>query len=228
MRRVVVINSKGGCGKTTIASSLAACYASSGRATALLDYDPQGSSMAWLEQRGADRAPIHGVRAAGGGAAVTRTFRLSVPPETERVVVDTPASLKRMELVDLIRGAAAILIPVLPSGIDQHVTAAFVGELETAARQAAHGVPVGLVANRTRTGSRAHRNLLERLAALDLPVVATLRETQHYVRCTEQGIGIHELKGASAGVDRKQWQALLEWLEEPAAGAGQAASLGGG
>ena len=48
MRTILVLNSKGGSGKTTIATNLAGYYASSGAAVALADFDPQGSSLDWL------------------------------------------------------------------------------------------------------------------------------------------------------------------------------------
>jgi len=56
MIRIVVINVKGGCGKSTISTNLASLYASRGFQTALYDYDEQSSSMRWLEARPADCA----------------------------------------------------------------------------------------------------------------------------------------------------------------------------
>jgi cellulose biosynthesis protein BcsQ len=44
VRKIVILNPKGGSGKTTIATNLAAYYASSGQPSALMDYDSQGSS----------------------------------------------------------------------------------------------------------------------------------------------------------------------------------------
>src|SRR5262249_61686185 len=67
MRHILVTNAKGGCGKSTIATSLAAYFASEGYATALADYDPQASALSWLEQRPADYAPIAAVPAYESG-----------------------------------------------------------------------------------------------------------------------------------------------------------------
>ena len=50
LRKIVVLNPKGGSGKSTIATNLAAYYAWSGRSVALMDHDPQGSSMRWLRR----------------------------------------------------------------------------------------------------------------------------------------------------------------------------------
>ncbi|MFQ5636069.1 MAG: AAA family ATPase, partial [Gammaproteobacteria bacterium] len=61
MRHIMVLNSKGGCGKSTIATNLASYYAAEGKKVALVDYDPQASSMDWLERRPDNRPPISGV-----------------------------------------------------------------------------------------------------------------------------------------------------------------------
>jgi chromosome partitioning protein len=45
LNRIVILNPKGGCGKSTLATNLAACYAQRGPAPAIMDYDPQGSTM---------------------------------------------------------------------------------------------------------------------------------------------------------------------------------------
>ncbi|HAS28601.1 MAG TPA: hypothetical protein DCS56_00375, partial [Alcanivorax sp.] len=52
-RRLVILvaNSKGGCGKTTLATNLAAYFAHSGQAVTLLDLDPQQSATQWVRLR---------------------------------------------------------------------------------------------------------------------------------------------------------------------------------
>ena len=63
LNKIVILNPKGGCGKSTLATNLAACYAQRGMATAIMDFDPQGSTTAWLNRRPADLPTIHGVAA---------------------------------------------------------------------------------------------------------------------------------------------------------------------
>jgi len=111
MRHILVTNAKGGCGKSTIATSLAAYFASEGYATALADFDPQGSALSWLEQRPADCAPITAVRGFETGLK-------TVPRNAEYVVIDSPAGSYGSSLTELVRKAETIVVPVLPSPID--------------------------------------------------------------------------------------------------------------
>ena len=60
LNKIVVLNPKGGCGKSTLVTNLAASYAKRGATPAIMDYDPQGSTIAWLGRRPKDRPEIHG------------------------------------------------------------------------------------------------------------------------------------------------------------------------
>jgi chromosome partitioning protein len=215
-KKIVVINSKGGCGKTTLSTNLASYYAAHGYPAALFDYDPQDSATRWLTQRPAELAHIHGVAAAHPPEGnVTRSFQMRVPAETRRLILDTPASLKRMELIEILRGAAAVIVPILPSAIDSHVTATFIKDLETELRMHAPGAAVAVVANRVRRNTRAFQTLLRFLEASGMAPVACLRDTQNYVQAAAGGIGIHDMKANVTRIDREHWQPLIDWLESP-------------
>jgi len=214
MKRIVIINNKGGCGKTTLATNLAGFYAASDMPTTLLDYDPQGSSNRWLELRPDDLSPIHRIFACEPiPAGMTRSFAQRVPPETKRLIVDTPASIKRLEMSDLLRKATAVVVPVLPSAIDRHVTLDFIEQLTTLCRQSSYHVPIGIVANRVRSNTRAYRQLIKDLDELAIPLVGVFRDTQNYVRAAEEGKSIAELESRSIQVDRHQWWSMIHWLE---------------
>ncbi|HLW74635.1 MAG TPA: ParA family protein, partial [Gammaproteobacteria bacterium] len=77
--KTVVLNTKGGCGKTTLSTSLAAYYASQGYNTALLDTDPQGSSLRWLANRGARKPVVTGLTGTDKSGRVTKSFLMRVP-----------------------------------------------------------------------------------------------------------------------------------------------------
>lgn len=215
MRRIVVMNTKGGCGKTTIATNLASYYARQGYATALFDYDAQHSSTHWLRLRNGDAAPIHGVTAyAKTSPGMTRSWQLRVPPETERIVVDTPASIDRHDFLDHVRQVDAILIPVLPSPIDTSAAAEFVRNHFLTGKVRTDRVQVGIISNRVRANTRAFQALTRFLGNLGIPVVAELRDSQGYVQATGQGRGIHELTDSRASRERHHWQRVYRWLEQ--------------
>ncbi|HET7369751.1 MAG TPA: AAA family ATPase [Gammaproteobacteria bacterium] len=213
MRRIVLINIKGGCGKTTLATTVAAWYAAAGYSTCLMDMDPQGSSMQWLSLRPADRPPIAGVWAHQQASGMTRSFALRVPPGTERLVIDTPAGLTRMQLGDITRDADAVIVPVLPSAFDIRASSRSIGELLLAARTLRRGHRLAVVANRVRQNTHVYDSLERFLNSLTIPFITSLRSTQHYALAAEQGLGIHELDSRRARTDKAQWQPLIDWLE---------------
>ncbi|HEC20551.1 MAG TPA: ParA family protein, partial [Gammaproteobacteria bacterium] len=118
MHRILVLNAKGGCGKTTLAINLASYYAHQGRVTTLLDYDPQGSAMRWLSLRDSERPAIHGIAAFQRRRDVTRAFQMRLPVEAERVIMDVPAGVTGLGLVEYVQRVDTILLPVLASPID--------------------------------------------------------------------------------------------------------------
>ncbi|HYY60340.1 MAG TPA: P-loop NTPase, partial [Burkholderiales bacterium] len=87
----LVINPKGGSGKSTIATNLAAYFAAARIPTALMDYDPQGSSLNWLRQRPTGLPRIHGANAAPAKPGRMRSLDMRIPEDTRQLVIDAPA-----------------------------------------------------------------------------------------------------------------------------------------
>ena len=206
MRHILITNAKGGCGKSTIATSLAAYFASEGYATTLADFDPQGSALSWLEQRPADYAPITGV-------AGYETGLKNVPRNTEYLVIDSAAGSYGKELTELVRRAETIIVPVLPSPIDMKAAERFVGELLDIAKVADKRAKAALVANRVKENTLIFEELDGVLSRLKIPYLTSFREAQNYIRAYQRGLGIHELPPYLAWPDWEQWDPLIEWLD---------------
>lgn len=214
LQRITIINVKGGCGKTTVATNLASAYANLNMNTALLDFDPQGSSMYWLKTRPSEAAKLHGIAAYPSiSSTVTRSFQLRLPQDTERAIIDTPAGLTGLGLIDQIRDTDTILIPVLPSSIDIRATADFIRDLFLIAKVRPQRTRVCIICNRVKTNTLSFRALERFLQALDIPVIAQLRETQNYVTAADIGLGVHELKSKTNQQDIDAWQQVVNWLE---------------
>jgi chromosome partitioning protein len=212
MQRIIVLNPKGGSGKTTIATNLAAHFAALGALPALMDLDPQGSSARWLRKRPETQAPIHGIAGFERSGTVTRSWQMRVPAECTTLIVDTPAALDSQSLPDITRGADFVLVPVMPSDIDIHAAAKCIADLLLVAKIRRSDDRIGIIANRVRSNTLISQALTRFLNSLDIPLVATLRDTQNYVRTAETGIGIHEMPRWQVRQDLEQWEQLSEWL----------------
>jgi chromosome partitioning protein len=213
MHRIMLLNPKGGCGKTTIATSLASYYAATGLCTALVDYDSQGSSTRWLNVRPAELRSIHGVAAYRNAPGVTRTWQMRLPGDVQRVVVDTAAGLSPTQVPEMAQRADIIVVPVLPSRIDMDAAVDFLVVLERSPAVREGGRRVAVVANRLRGNKRLARELKSFLAAQPFPFIASLRDSSNYERAAELGVGIHDLDSVRSHTDRDQWRPLLAWLE---------------
>jgi chromosome partitioning protein len=215
MQRILVLNPKGGSGKTTVAINIASHFALHGERPVLMDYDRQGSAGNWVKKRKDWQPHIGLISAYERDLRTTRAFQLRVPPNTGRVVIDTPAALSAQEMPDLTRTADKILVPVLPSDIDIHACSRCVQNLLLVAKVQREDNRLGIIANRVRRNTLIYQSLTRFLASLGIPIVATLRDSQNYVRSAESGLGLEEMKPYQVADDLTQWQPLLQWLDQP-------------
>ena len=214
MQRILVLNPKGGSGKTTIATNLASYFAVQGDHPALWDNDPQASSTRWLKKRTPGQPLIHGIAAYERSMRVTRAFQLRVPADAAHVIVDTPAAIPSQDLPALTSNADAILVPVLPSDIDIHACSKCIADLLLVGKVWRGEQRIGVVANRVRRNTRIYQSLLRFLETLRIPVIATLRDSQNYIHAAEEGVGLHEMKRWVVGQDLADWEPLTAWLRE--------------
>ena len=213
MQRIVVLNPKGGSGKTTLAINLAAYFAWRGDSTLLIDRDPQGSATRWLRKRKVPQPEIRGIATFERDSRTTVSWQMRVPEGTDKIVVDSPAAVEARALPELTRDANKIIVPVLPSDIDIHAASRCIADLLLVAKIKRAENRIGVVANRVRKNTLMFQALMRFLEKLDIPVIATIRDSQNYVRAAEQGVGIHEMKSYTVREDLGQWETLLAWLE---------------
>jgi chromosome partitioning protein len=213
MQRIVVLNPKGGSGKTTLAINLAAFFAARGDNTLLMDRDPQGSATRWLRKRKLPQPAINGIATFERDSRTTLSWQMRVPDGTQKIVVDSPAAVEARAMPELVRDANKVIVPVLPSDIDIHAASRCIADLLLVAKIKRAENRIGVVANRVRKNTLMFQSLMRFLEKLDIPVIATIRDSQNYVRAAEQGVGIHEMKAYTVKEDLAQWETLLAWLE---------------
>ena len=211
MRTILVLNAKGGCGKTTVATNLAGYYASRDAKVTLADYDPQGSSTDWLAARPEDRPRIRGM-------AMWTDESQRTPAGTEYLIMDAPARTHEDMLAPLVRRAQTIVMPVLPSPMDMRAAERFLGGLLQPRQVIDAKVKLAVVANRVRDNTRAAGALEDYLNALKLPngrklpFLTVLRASQNYIRAAARGLSVFEFAPLATMQDREEWKPMLRWL----------------
>jgi chromosome partitioning protein len=207
---ILVANSKGGVGKTTLATNLAAHFAVDGKRTVLVDADRQASSMHWCQKRAdMDHAvlPVDGTR---------RDWQRAVPGDAQRVIIDGRAGAMGEDLTAFLDAADAVLVPILPSLIDIEATVPFLDSLAKHPRVHKGKLHVGLVANRMKPWTNASQNALDLLKAWPYPLVAQLRDTQAYVLLAGLGKGLYDYHSEQVRSHQADWAPLFKWLKKVA------------
>jgi len=207
---VAVVNPKGGVGKTTLATNLAGAYAAAGYRTVLGDFDRQQSSRDWLSLRPPELAPIE-----GWDEALEEAGRKRPPRGVTHVVLDTPAQIEARRLAEVLRIADRVLVPMQPSMFDVLAMSRFLAELERALRGRVRLKDrVAVVGMRVDARTRAADELERYVAGLDLPVAATLRDTQNYVQLAAHGLTLFDMPPQRVARDLESWEPLLAWLRD--------------
>lgn len=208
MRTILVASSKGGAGKSTVSTNLAAYFAVEGKATALLDADRQKSSTHWCEKRAHMESavlPLDGTR---------RGWDKSLPDGIQRLVVDAPAGAMGEDLVAFLDIADAVIVPVLPSAIDLEATVPFLNTLVAHPRVKKGKLPVGILANRLKPWTSASQQAVAQLKAWPYPVVGELRDTQAYVLMAALGKSLFDYHSEQIRSHQEDWAPLLRWLKK--------------
>jgi chromosome partitioning protein len=208
MQVIVVASSKGGAGKSTLSTNLAAHFALQGKRTVLIDADRQKSATHWCEKRaGLESAvlPIDGSK---------KGWKKNLPSQTDVVIVDSPAGAMGDDLEDFLEMASAVLVPVLPSTIDLEATVPFLNSLAANARVKKGKLPVALVGNRLKPWTGASQQAITQIKAWPYPVVGELRDTQAYVLMVALGKSVFDYHSEQIRNHQADWAPIFKWLKK--------------
>ena len=217
MNTTLVVNAKGGVGKTTITTNLASFFASRGVPTTIADFDPQGSSLNWVQHRPASAPKIYGADLSSRIGAGLAANRRQIPRETRQLILDAPAGPSRLLLQDLLARTQSILIPVAPSSIDIHATANFIKELLLVGQVRFRSIRVAVLANRVRSARPVYAPLERFVSSLGISFLTKISDSDVYVDAAESGLGVFEMPAEHAEAEQREFLPVATWAqgEEP-------------
>ena len=203
--RIMIINPKGGSGKSTVACNLAGYYANWGMDVSLADMDSQKSSLAWLQSRPPESAFIRGISAANKHSLSAHN--------NGYLILDTPAAINKDNISRIITMADTLIIPVLPSPMDIQAVSIFIYQLLLKHRITSEDMNIAVVANRVRSNTLAYRSLSQFINTLNIPFITTLRDSSVYLKTAEKGLSIFDLQTKAAHNIMEDWTPLIKWLD---------------
>jgi len=206
MKSILVINPKGGSGKTTLATNLAGGLARfGGQDVKLWDLDRQHSALEWLSLRPSDRPRVSPLVAKAGEQARS-------PSGTGWLVLDAPAGIHGKMLQRALKIAHKVIVPIQPSVFDMAASGDFLRELLENKALSKRQSRIGIVGMRVDPRTRAASTLGAFLQQFDLEILTWLRDTQVYANAAFNGLSIFDLPESVSGRDTGQWQPILEWV----------------
>lgn len=204
MKNILIANTKGGCGKTTLATNLAAYFALGGGQVILSDMDRQKSSTQWIGRRPINAPVIHSHDARGKSPKF----------EADWLITDAPAGIRDERLSNAIKLADCVIVPIQPSAFDIGATKDFLDILAEEKAIRKNKTFVALVGMRVNARTNAATGLAKSIEQMGFPVLTYLRNAQIYASAAEQGLSLFEMRPSLVKQDLEQWGPLLKWISD--------------
>jgi chromosome partitioning protein len=164
-----VVSQKGGTGKTTVATNLAACYATMGQEVLLIDADPQHSALDWKADRPQELPNINALHLPEKNLFqetqnLKRKYELIIIDGGGRITATARAA---------VAAADFIVIPTLPSKFDMLSTEEFIQTVINEVQTYKSVVSGGVLLNQLQASTAIGRAAVEYLETLHYPVFET-------------------------------------------------------
>lgn len=197
---IAVVGNKGGAGKTTLTINLASGLSRSAR-TAVVDADPQGSSLQWREIADSESAV-----AVYPAARQLEDQLTALSEEYDYLLIDCPPSVHAPQTSAVLGVGDLALIPVQPSPMDLWATVHIEHAVATA-RNRNRSLSSLLVINQLEPRTTLSNLVREALTEIALPVAITaIRRRAIYRNCALEGKSVFDIgrRGADAAAEIEQ------------------------
>jgi chromosome partitioning protein len=198
---VTITSRKGGCGKTLLATALAAALVERGADVVLLDADPNGTAHTWATQiREGTPLPVHAEADAERLADLLPTLA-----ERHQILIVDTAGFGNQAAAVAAAAADLVLVPVTPGQGDIAEAVRTLAYVNGLARSTRRTIPALVVANRLRRQTTLSRHVLAEIEAAGLPrLQSSLGEAVAYGEMSFSG------RLPSEGVPADEIAALLD------------------
>ncbi|PAS94981.1 MAG: hypothetical protein CGU28_13250 [Candidatus Dactylopiibacterium carminicum] len=204
---IAVVNGKGGCGKSTLATHVASHLASLGEEVMLGDVDRQQSSRLWLALRPPTRPRIH-------GWSVDEKNFARPPAGMRHVVLDTPGGFHGFGLMKISSNAHGIIIPVTAGLFDKAAARESIQELRSMPRIASGRCRLACIGMRIDARTSQAESLRAWASEMGLPCLGAIRSAVAYNRCLESGLSLFDLPSERFEAQLGDWHQLVDWLAQ--------------
>lgn len=207
MHTIALIAQKGGVGKTTIAIHLATAFAAEGRATLILDLDPQASATEWKDHRVAEFPAVLSIQPSRLGKVMEEARSIG----TDVLILDT-APHSESTALEAARVADLILVPCQPTIMDLRAMSKTV-ELLRLVKKPAYAV-LNSVPHQGGVADEAAQMIIDSFGMPMAPI--RFGDRVAYSRCMIAGQAAQEIdpssKAASEVAQAREWISALVGL----------------
>ena len=204
-KKVLVMNQKGGVGKSTCAAALLSHLSHLGYNVELIDFDRQCPCHDWAKNAlpGCSQSYPPSLRSFSNIA-----MTLKVRRESDFIVIDSPSNFSQEEMVRYTYFINAILLPMSPSPLDLHTSLPFIQDLIESGVLSTRKIALAFVVNRcvTHDGRVARtEQLLQHFR--QYPTLGQVSENVLYQEA------FFDKQALPVTLDLQLWRRVIEWLE---------------
>jgi chromosome partitioning protein len=204
-KKIIVLNLKGGVGKSTFSAGLISQLIENDNKVELIDFDNQQSTYGWAENI-AD-VPCQSYNPAMRSMS-SMGMTLRVNANSDYIIMDSPANFSEPELTRYLRYADYIIIPMQPSPVDLHASLPFINTLIEKHLYKRSNIKLGFVINRCFQRDDKLKRVMSLLNIFSqFQTLGVMSESDCYQEAFhyKQLMKIEEL-------DKELWDGTLNWL----------------